>query len=192
MSMNIRMMGLMKKVSVPDKVKVLSIKKGYSSVYTPGMVIGKNYYSSFIDNKQHIYSFLTDETANTCVSFLTEFKSMYNNWPIINEDNEILLSNRLLGGYKNKKITDEVVVNEEEIENMQSYCIFNNLGLLGVTFFDYTFKKNKIDLYISACSLLPDDITIDQTFINKLQIDSLNSIWVNESYPGEDPDIDSW
>jgi len=188
--MNIRMMGMMKKVTIPDKVSVLSIKK--EKIDTPGTSIGKNYYSSFIDNKQHIYSFLNKETANACVSFLTEFKTMYNNWPVINEENEIMISNRLLGGYKHEKLDEYIVINEEEIENMQSYCLFNNLGLLGVTFFDYTFKKSKIDLYISACSLLPEDITIDQTFMNNMRIDSLNSIWVNESYPVEDQDIDSW
>jgi len=188
--MNIRKMGMMKNVTVPDKVKVLSIKKGYNNIDTPGMAFGKNYYSSYIDNKQHIYSFLNNETANTCVAFLKEFKTMYNSWPVINEQNEIMISNQMLSNYINEKLNEDIVINEEEIENMQSYCIFNNLGLLGVTFFDYTFKKNKIDLYISACSLIPEDMTIDEKFINNMRISSLNSIWVNESF--SDEGFDYW
>jgi hypothetical protein len=139
--------GMMKKVLIPNTVKILSTQNTKSTKNTKNT---QNYYSAYLNNKQNIYSFLNEESAKSCAMFLAEFKSMYNDWPIITEDNDLKNIKIPHGRNKNKYdiLADEIVISDELIENMQSYSIFNNIGLLGITYFDYTFKKGKIDMHI--------------------------------------------
>ena len=174
---NIRNMGITKNVIIPNQVKVIkTLKNGITQ---------NNYYSGYIKEKQHIYSFLNYESANNYSLFLGEFKSIYGDWPSNSQPGTVLKNKRLQFSERRSPLEikeTDIIIKDEKLENMQKYCVFNNLGLLGVTFFEYSIFDYKIDLYISACSLLSEDITIEQNDSLFMKINSLNSIWFKGEY----------
>ena len=44
----------------------------------------KKYYTSFLDKKQHIYTFSNNESADECLFFIAQYKSIYGEFPEIN------------------------------------------------------------------------------------------------------------
>ena len=78
-------------VSIPNKLRTISTKK-LSTNNINGRYFrnnnNKNYYTTFLDNKQNVMSFLNEESAMGCVSFLSEYKYKYGDYPIVNYEKD--------------------------------------------------------------------------------------------------------
>jgi len=165
-------------VIIPSKIHTLSTKS----------LNCKNYYTTFINKKQHLYSFADFESANNCANFLCDFKSRYGSWPIINEDDKCKI--KIQESDQELKETfelrlSEISIDTEELVKLQNYSVLNNIGLLGITFFDYKFEPKKIEIYISACDLLngiDKSFNIDNKTLNFMKIQSLENVWFKERY----------
>lgn len=181
----------MNTVIVPSRLHTISLRNKT-----------KNLYTTFINDKQCVYSFLNLESANNCAQFLSDYKHKYNMWPTINNSDEFQKNLIPLPLETRRSLLDirvnDLILEEEELENLQSYCIINNVGLLGITFFDFKVKDGQTDVFLNGCNLLPEDIEINEGLMNYLRVSSLNNIWlkdsmyeISESDPGLDYGLDS-
>lgn len=113
-----------------------------------------SYYSGLLDDKHSIYSFLYEKSANDCVSFLKKYKEIHNKYPN--------LYNSTLS--KLEQPGSQIFVDIETVPSLQKRCLLNNIGLIGITNFDYLYfdkfmdRKNIFDLSISAIDLIPNKV----------------------------------
>jgi hypothetical protein len=56
-----------------------------------------------------------------------------------------------------KDYTDEMYIEQVETEELQCKCLTYNIGLIGVSSFDYKIEVDKITVDFEAADLLPDD-----------------------------------
>jgi len=131
----------MKKVFIIKKIKNFfnTTNTSYNSAEQSND-LGFSYYSSIINDKQYIYSFVSENYANNCISFLNNYKRLYNKYP--DPYNKMV---KMV--YKNKHATfdEQLVVEEEILDSLQTQCLLNNIGLLGITNFEYTYQEKDID-----------------------------------------------
>jgi hypothetical protein len=142
---------LVKTKPVPSVLKVIrKHKNDYSwwSVRTNNDL----YYSSIINEKHCIYSFLDETASKNCLSFLQKYHKINNKYPdLYNND------------LKNLIDRDTIYISSESTVSMKRRCLVNNIGLIGITSFEYTFyekdpyKKNIFDLSISSIDLLYEE-----------------------------------
>lgn len=114
---------------------------------------GPRYYSSFVEDKQHIYSFVRDEPLRNCANFIKDYKRYYKKYPPAETSSRKLST---LPDYENY-----IHVEMEDIYILQRRCLMYNVGLLEVGKFEYMFKKGIFDVSISVNSILPE-IDIDE------------------------------
>jgi hypothetical protein len=152
-------------VKIPKVLKLIRKKEIIRDSWWTPEYGGDKYYSSIFHDKQYIYSFLTNESAETCEKFLKKYKSIHNRYPD-------LLPNK---SFKKIDNMNDIYIDEETIYAMKTRCLINNVGLIGISRFEYTFidsffgQKNVFNLHISAVDLLEnDDINQEQ------RIDHLN------------------
>jgi hypothetical protein len=113
------------------------------------------YYSSMLNDKQYIYSFLTPASAENCLSFLKKFKEVNKRYPD--------LSDERLKIRKPNQSDFNIYIQDETIWSLKERCLCNNIGLVGITFFEYTYvdsflgQKNVFNLSISAIDLLENE-----------------------------------
>ena len=123
------------------------------------------YYSGVLHGKQHICSFVDETAAKNCLSFLKKYKVLNNTYPNPYEK-DISLS---------KKDNGDIYIDIDTIFSLKTRCLLNNIGLMGISTFEYTFcetfldKKNVFNLTISGIDLLEE-----QELDNTTQIDHLN------------------
>lgn len=107
--------------------------------------LNSDYYSLNFNDKQYIYTFLTRESADNCICLL---KKMYR---------------------------DDFYVDDEPTHLMKKRCMLNNIGLVGVTDFNYrqtsTFFE-QTDLYMLNISCI--DLLADQKLDIDEYVDNLN------------------
>ena len=108
---------------------------------------GPRYYSSFIRERQHIYSFIRDEPLRNCAKFISDYKRYYKKYPPI--DN---LSPRLT---TRREKYDNVHVEVADTEVLQRHCLMYNVGLIAIDKFDYIFREGMFNISISADNILP-------------------------------------
>jgi len=108
---------------------------------------GPKYYSSFIRDRQYIYSFIHDEPLRNCAKFVSEYKRYYKKYPPI--DN---LSLRLQT--KHEKY-DDVHIEVADTEVLQRHCLMYNVGLLSIKKFEYSHGNGLFYVDISADNILP-------------------------------------
>ena len=149
----------MKTIIVPRKIHVI--------------VHDRRYYSAIINDKQHVYSFLQVETAKRCSKFLAEFKHRYNKFPILDENalNHMYLKpvNQIKRVPIHSILSNELYIQEMDIEELSTRCMAFNIGLIGVDNFDYKIDPNKITLEFGAADLLPDDHKTEYIDSNALE-----------------------
>jgi hypothetical protein len=162
------------KINKPKTIKVIRKKeKLYSkngiTTYVPSWWSPKyghdKYYSSILDDKQYIYSFLDTTSSENCLSFLLKHKEIYNRYPDLH-------SSEL---FRNNEDCDPIYIDTENYSLMAQRCLINNISLIGISNFEYTFyeryldKKNVFNVNISAVDLLENQI-LDTTE----QVENLN------------------
>ena len=156
------------KTERPKIIKVIRKKEVFNDSIWWSPRHGKDkFYSSIVNEKQYIYSFLSTTAANRCYAFLKKYKEVNGRYPDLNGSHSKLNKN-----------TDEnclVYIDEEYLEGLKQRCLLNGIGLIGISNFEYTFidhfltKKNVFNLNVSAVDLLENEnINCDQ------QIDNLN------------------
>jgi len=125
------------------------------------------YYSSLLGgDKQYIYSFTSKNLSNKCYDFLKSYKLRYNRYPDLNVNSKM------------KKISNDIDISIEiEILNdFKGYCLINNVGLISIDKFDYTFidniskRKDIYNLSISAIDLLENEEVSKKDYINNLEL----------------------
>jgi len=118
------------------------------------------YYSSMLNDKQYIYSFLTPSSALNCFNFLKKFKEINKRYPDLSDGTKIRVKDTMQNNF-------DIYMHDETIWAIKDKCLTNNIGLVGITYFDYTFvesflgQKNVFNLSISAVDLLENE-TIDK------------------------------
>jgi hypothetical protein len=152
---------LKKQTKFPAKIKVIRKKDNYSW-WAPKYGQGK-YYSTTLDDKQYICSFIDNESSNKFKKFIDHYKAVNNRYPNILDENEL----------NNDSDNFEVYIEDEILDLMKERCLLNGVSLIGIVDFDYTFTKNVnfsvFNLNISAIDLLENESTD-----NDRQIDNLN------------------
>jgi hypothetical protein len=141
-----------KKIKKPNILYVILKRKNgnISSWWSPEKENDK-YYSSVLDDKRHIYSFLELKSARNCLSFLQKYKQVNNTYP---ELHSLLLK---------KEEDDEIYTQQETIYSLTTRCLLNNIGLMGISSFEYTFyekylsQKNVFNISMSAIDLLENE-----------------------------------
>jgi hypothetical protein len=140
-------------VKIPKMVKVIrKLEIARESWWSPEYG-GDKYYSSFFNDKQYIYSFFTEQSAQRCNEFLHKYKSVYHRYPD-------LQGNKLM--YKHASVHDltRTYVDDETLSAITTRCLLNGVGLIGISSFDYSYldsffgQKNVFNLQISAVDLL--------------------------------------
>ena len=139
----------MRSIIVPKWVKVL--------------VHDKKYYSSFIDGRQCVVSFMNDKSASRCIQFLNEYRDKYSVYPVLGED---LRQSRI------NQVPHDVFLQTMEIEKLQTQCILFNVGLVGIDNFDYKLHLSKFTLEFGAADLL-----LNQQQTIQMNIATLNAMW---------------
>ena len=114
------------------------------------------YYSTFYKEKQHVYSFLNDHAANKCIDFLKAYRNFHKVYPDINGTKENLHSNF------------DISQQEEYLPGLKHTCLLNNVGLLGVTHFEYSFPDNSFNVEIHTVDLLQYEVLEDYDYIDNL------------------------
>lgn len=142
----------MRFVSVPKYVHVIVLHD-------------KKYYSSFIDDRQCVVSFMNDQSAAKCVQFMNEYRDKYSVYPVLGEELRV-----------NKQIRTESAHNISlqlmNVEKLQTQCMLFNVGLIGVDNFEYQMNISKFTLDFGAADLL---INRQQTI--QMNIATLNAMW---------------
>ena len=108
------------------------------------------YYTSFIDDRQFVYSFKNQQDAEMCREFLLEHKRRYSIYPRIN-----------CGLFAKKVLKDPVKDNDILIEEVdpkfESMCLLNNLGIIELTYFNYTYTKSSFSINLSTSKITSHD-----------------------------------
>jgi hypothetical protein len=145
--------------TVPKLVKVIRkkdiVKTSIWTIPEPGR---DKFYSSILDDRQYIYSFLNSRSSKNCYTFLKKYKEVNGFYPDLRK-------NTL------KKIDENFIIyiDDEFYEGLKQRCLLNGVGLIGISNFEYTFSENIFNLHMSAVDLLKNEnINCDQ------QIDNLN------------------
>jgi hypothetical protein len=120
------------------------------------------YYSSILNDKRYIYSFFDLQSSKNCLSFLQKYKQVNNTYPelhsLLKRDDE----------------PGEIYIDTETIYALTTRSLLNNIGLIGISSFDYTFyekylsKKNVFNISISAVDLLENESISETEHIDNL------------------------
>jgi hypothetical protein len=119
------------------------------------------YYTSFLNDKQYLYSFLTTDAAYKCMDFLKKYKQLNDRYPGLHINHKPV---------KQCEKTDYgIYVDEQFYWAIKQNCLLNGVSLIGIKSFDYTLidsfmgKRNIFNLDISAIDLLEDEeLEMDQ------------------------------
>jgi len=126
------------------------------------------YYSSILGNKHYIYSFQDKKDAMKCMDFLNSHKNLFFKYPSLLKDT-VETNNKY-------SINSDIYLEQEDLLIVKNMCLVNNIGLINITNFDYTFvlKKKCFDVNISGTDLLVDEKIPDF----KDYIDNLNNVYL--------------
>jgi hypothetical protein len=163
---NFKTYSKVKKPPIINVIRRKEILEAPSSWWSPE----HRYYSGLFNEKQYIYSFLSKEPANKCIEFLEKYKQVNKRYPDIHGMNT-----------KINKCDDfefSIYIDKETLISLKHRCLVNGVGLIGISYFDYTFidsflgQKNVFNLSMSAIDLLEDE-SVD----NIEQIENLNYLF---------------
>lgn len=102
------------------------------------------FYTSTINDNRTMFSFMNTQSALRCTNFLTHYAEVYGKFPgstciPINLDTSL-------------------TIQEVDIKKVQNTCLLLNLGLIGITEFDYTFYKYDYDVKFRSENLITDEL----------------------------------
>ena len=122
--------------------------------WKPGK-IEDTYYSSVLEDRHYIYAFTRQTAAERCFQFLKYYRLKNNKYPDLYGKNETSL-------YTTQE--EDIYIDSDTIHALKERCLVNNIGLLAIHEFDYTFvdyylgQRNVFDLSFSAVDMLEDEI----------------------------------
>jgi hypothetical protein len=102
-------------------------------------------YTSRVNNEQVLYSFINEISANNCMKFLNVYKNIHGKYPE-NDNSSIQFSNEI------------ITLEEETIGSLQNTCLLLNIGLLGITDFNYSFNRGLVNVEFKAANLITEDL----------------------------------
>ena len=149
----------------PNLVKVIRKKELYNgehSWWAPKLETDK-YYSSILNEKHFIYSFLTSYAARNCYSFLNKYKEVNKKYPENELNNTLSTSKDQLQNVTST--SSGIYIEDESFEKLKRQCRLNGISLLGITKFEYTYedsvylKKNIFDITMEASEIISEDIS---------------------------------
>lgn len=109
------------------------------------------YYTSFIGDRQYVYSFKNYQDAEMCRDFLIRHKKKYSIYPSIN------------CGQKAKKVLKDpvedydIIIDEEPADVFETMCMLNNVGIAEIKYFNYTYDNYKFSIHLSTSNLIETD-----------------------------------
>ena len=109
-------------------------------------------YTTSVNNKTTMYSFMDLQSATNCKSFLTNYKKFYGNYPGKNA------KEMEWNGTERTEWNEQLEVEEDTIGNLQNTCLLLNIGLLGITQFNYSFNNKQCNVELQAVDLITDDL----------------------------------
>jgi len=153
--------------SIISKLKVNKISRIHVIKAKNFSENNSKYYTSLLgDDKQYMYSFFQYEMSVKCLDFLNKYKKQHNKYPDLSYNNNI----------KQVNYDYDCYINEENLDDLKDRCLLNNLGLIGINTFDFSFSdrfltsKNDFNLSISAIDLLEDEKIDEERLINNLNM----------------------
>ena len=137
-------------------------------------------YTTVINKKQYICTFIEKKTSYSCIKFLTQHKQKYGIWPLIDsysDNNKVELKEII----DNKKINVNYISNSIYIEkyNLDFFKIIGsitNLGIMAISEFDYILSPSKVNIIVKG-SDITNDLIISNDDLNKLNLSTLNNIY---------------
>jgi hypothetical protein len=102
-------------------------------------------YTSRVNNEQVMYSFINEISANNCKQFLKVYKDIHGKYPD-NNNSSVQFSNEI------------ITIEEETIGSLQNTCLLLNIGLLGITDFNYSFNRGLVNVDFKAANLITEDL----------------------------------
>jgi hypothetical protein len=150
----------------PDVIKV--IRQRRNNVFTNWWNSSNDadtFYSSILDEKQYICCFYEKKKAEKCVDFLKKYKQLNNRYPDLHGNNKVL-------HYKEQN--EELYIDDQSVHFMKTKCLVNNIGLIAITNFDYTYidqvlgQRHVFNLDISAIDLLDSELLGPEKYIDNL------------------------
>lgn len=104
---------------------------------------GTRYFSSYLDNKQHIYAFNKAEPLEKCTRFINEYRQMHGKFPPADSSSAIKLSTI-------KDESDLVHTETEEMYEFHRRCLTYNVGLAIIESFNYEFSNTDFTVKVAA------------------------------------------
>ena len=104
----------------------------------------KKFYTSFVHDKPTMYSFMNNKSAFGYKKFLTQYKNMYGTYPCISNNKSV----------PDNSLDDYISIKETEVKPAQNTCLLLNLGLIGITEFDYELHNDRCNLEFNAIDLI--------------------------------------
>ena len=99
----------------------------------------------------HILGFKDIKHARRCANFVALYKQKYLNYPPANaEALELVPPKNTILSHHIQDIKQEFNIVKEEKDDLDHFCILNNIGLLECVDFKYNFHQDKIDVNYSA------------------------------------------
>ena len=102
------------------------------------------YYTSTINDNRTMFSFMNTRSASRCKNFLVQYSQVYGKFP---GSNCIPI-----------KLDNVLSIHDIDIKRAQNTCLLLNLGLIGITEFDYTFDKHHYDVKFRSENLMTDEL----------------------------------
>ena len=107
---------------------------------------GKHNYTSIINDKQYFNTFYNSKSAERCSMFLSEYKKIYGKWPFIKNFYGTEKINCLPIDYDKRENIHDIYktlhTEEYNIDYLQDISTLTNIGIIGISEFDYIIKSN--------------------------------------------------
>jgi hypothetical protein len=143
------------------------------------------YFTNFINNKQSVYSFYTEESANKCKMYLGKYKHTYGKYPPTIDNDTPVFKFETLPFEKREPLQNilnsELILLEEDDSFLKMECNVLNIGLIGINNFDYSFSPNEIKINFTACDLFTKDV-FQYNHIEYKSNSSVNNRQINQSW----------
>jgi hypothetical protein len=123
------------------------------------------FYSSILNEKHYICCFYDNKNAEKCMEFLKKYKKINNRYPELHGNKKAL-------HYIEQN--EQLYIDIQSVHFMKSKCLLNNIGLIAITDFDYTYidrtlgQRNVFDVNISTVDLLDCELLGPEQYIDHL------------------------
>jgi hypothetical protein len=136
-------------------------------------------YTTVINKKHYICTFIEKKTSYSCIKFLTQHKQKYGIWPLIDSysnNNKVELKELI----NNKKgidyISNSIYVEKYNLDFFKIIASVTNLGIMAISDFDYILSPSKINIIVKG-SDITNDLVIDKSDLLNLNLTTLNNLY---------------